>query len=164
VGIFTEAKNERNQGSHNGTMPLAKTSPDSVTTLGLGTLVTGNIVCEGILKILGRFVGDIAASHLVISEGAQVEGNVVAQNTDIQGAFKGIIHSNSVNLGSTAVVDGEICNKSLTITQNAQFEGISRRLDKQIDPPSIGEADTQNGFSNTASIPADKRLGDSSDL
>ncbi len=35
-----------------------------------------------------------------------------------------------------ASVEGEIFNKSLTIEQNVLFEGMARRLDVPVDPPS----------------------------
>jgi len=114
-------------------------STDTVSTLGPGMSITGNIVCAGSVQILGRVNGDIQAAQLTICEGAQVEGTVTAQETVISGSFKGTIHGNSVKLRSTAVVDGEIFNKSLTIDENAQFEGVSRRLDKAIEPPSSAE-------------------------
>ncbi|MGN6572274.1 MAG: hypothetical protein ACTHLO_12755 [Pseudolabrys sp.] len=41
-----------------------------------------------------------------------------------------------MKLQGTAVVDGEIYNRSLTIEQNAQFEGVARRLDRPVDAPS----------------------------
>jgi cytoskeletal protein CcmA (bactofilin family) len=114
----------------------AKHSPDMISTLGRGMLTTGNIVCIGSMEIFGRVVGDIHAASVIIGEGAHVEGNVTAQETVIQGVFKGTIHANSVKLQNTAVVDGEIFNKSLIIEQNAQFEGVSRRLAKPVEPPS----------------------------
>jgi cytoskeletal protein CcmA (bactofilin family) len=110
-------------------------SSEILSTFGTGMVVTGNIVCSGALQIFGRVNGDIQASHLVICEGAQVEGKIVAQDAVIQGAFSGTIHGNNIKLESTAVVDGEIFNKSLTIEQDALFEGMSRRLDKPVDPP-----------------------------
>ena len=39
-----------------------------------------------------------------------------------------------------AVVEGEIYSKSLTIEHQAQFEGVSRRLDKPVDAPSSAQA------------------------
>jgi cytoskeletal protein CcmA (bactofilin family) len=110
-------------------------SPEILSTFGTGMVVTGNIVCPGALQIYGRVNGDIQASHLVICEGAQVEGKIVAQDAVIQGTFSGTIYGNNVKLESTAVVDGEIFNKSLSIEQDALFEGMSRRLDKPVDPP-----------------------------
>ncbi|MFN3658355.1 MAG: polymer-forming cytoskeletal protein [Pseudolabrys sp.] len=113
----------------------AKPAQQVVSTLGPGMLVTGNIVCTGAVQIFGRVVGDIHAAKLVICEGADVQGKVTAQEAVIDGSFKGTIHGNTVKLQSTAVVDGEIFNKSLTIEQNAQFEGVARRLDKAVDAP-----------------------------
>ena len=113
---------------------------DVVSVLGQGMLVTGNIVCAGSVQISGRVIGDIHASQLVICEGAKVEGKIIAPDTTIQGVFNGTINGNNVKLQSTAVVDGEIFSKSLTIEQNAQFEGVSRRLEKPVDPPSSAQA------------------------
>ena len=112
---------------------------DMVSTLGHGMLITGNIVCEGSVQIFGRVVGDIHASQLVICQGARVEGKVIAPETIIQGTFNGTIQGNSVKLQSTASVEGEIFNKSLTIEENAQFEGVARRLDKAVAAPSSSQ-------------------------
>lgn len=113
----------------------AKTA-DVLSTFGPGMVITGNIVCAGGLQIFGRVSGEIHTAQLVICEGAKVEGKIVAQDTVIQGEFKGTIHGNTVKLQGTAVVDGEIYNRALTIEQNAQFEGVARRLDRPVDAPS----------------------------
>jgi cytoskeletal protein CcmA (bactofilin family) len=144
VGVFSKSESEReDMGRNVGNgeakpdvkVASAKTAPETVSTLGHGVLVTGNIVSENTLQIFGRVNGDIHASHLIIKEAAQVEGNVVAQETIILGICKGVIHGNSVKLQGTAVVEGEIYSKSLTIEQQAQFEGVSRRLDKPVEAP-----------------------------
>ena len=113
----------------------AAPSQEIVSTLGPGLLITGNIVSTGTVQIHGRVIGDIHAARLLVSKGAYVEGKVVAQEAVIDGAFKGTIHGNSVKLQATAVVDGEIFKQSLVIEQNAQFEGVSRRLEKSVDAP-----------------------------
>ena len=92
------------------------------------------------MQIHGKIVGDVHAAHLLIRAGAEVQGKIMALETVIDGVFKGTIHSNSVKLERTAVVDGEIFNKSLAIEQGAQFEGASRRLEKPIDAPSTVRA------------------------
>ena len=120
----------------------AKPAQDVVSTFGHGMLMTGNIVCVGALQIFGRVTGEIHASHLVVCEGAKVDGKVIAQEVIIQGTFNGTIHGNSVKLLGTAKVEGEIYNKSLTIEQNTQFEGVSRRLEGPVEAPS---ADQVNG-------------------
>ena len=119
--------------------PAVSEKPEIVSTLGRGMTVTGNIVCTGAMHVFGRVVGDIHAAQLVVCEGAKVEGKIVAPDLVVQGEFKGTINGNNVKLQSTAVVDGEIFNKSLTIEQNALFEGVARRLDKPVTPPSSAQ-------------------------
>lgn len=118
--------------------PAGRTQ-ETVSTIGSGMLITGNIVSTGALQVFGRVIGDIHAARLVICEGAHVEGKVMAQEAVVDGVFKGTIHANAVKLQSTAKVDGEIYNKSLSIEQNAQFEGVARRLDKAIEAPSAAQ-------------------------
>jgi cytoskeletal protein CcmA (bactofilin family) len=116
-----------------------KGASDMVTTIGRGVLITGNVICTGAVQIFGRVTGEVRASHVVISEGANVDGKVMVQEAIIQGTFKGTLHGNTVKLQGTAVVDGELFNKSLTIEQDAQFEGMSRRLDRPVEAPSTDQ-------------------------
>jgi cytoskeletal protein CcmA (bactofilin family) len=147
VSYFSQSKGERKTKSRSEAEPKLdaaaaadKPSPEVVSTLGPGMLITGNIVCTGSVQIFGRVIGDIHVARLNICEGAYVEGKVLAQEAVIDGTFKGTIHSNSVKLQATAVVDGEIYNKSLVIEQNARFEGVSRLLEKAIDAPTAAQA------------------------
>jgi len=110
-------------------------SPEILSTFGAGMLIAGQIHCPGALQIFGRVQGDMQASHIVICEGGRVEGTIVAQEAVIQGTFNGTIHANSVKLQGKAVVDGEIFNKSLAIEPNVQFQGVSRRLERDVEPP-----------------------------
>ena len=77
------------------------------------------------------------ASTVQIGDGAQVEGDIVAEELTIGGRVKGTIHANRVKLNSTAVVEGDIYHRSLAIEENAQFEGMSRRQENAIDTPSL---------------------------
>ena len=164
---FSQSKGERDKRGLNLTdgQPRfdegapGKSSPDAVSALGRGMLVTGNIICAGTVQIFGRVVGDIHASNLVICEGAHVEGNVTAQEAVIQGFFKGTIHANSVKLQSTAVVDGEILKQSLTIEPNAQFEGVSRRLERPIEAPSSEQVRGEKPGSMAEVVPISGMMG-----
>lgn len=115
--------------------PLRTAEREIVSTLGAGLLITGNIVSTGGVQVFGRVVGDIHAAHLVVGKGANVEGNVRAQDVVIDGTFKGTIHGNVVKLQSTAMVEGEIYNRSLAIDQNANFEGVARRIGQPVEAP-----------------------------
>lgn len=75
-----------------------------------------------------------------IGDGAQVDGNIVADDLTIGGRVKGTIHANRVRLNSTAVIEGDIYHRCLVIEENAQFEGMSRRQENVIDTPSLNAA------------------------
>jgi len=101
--------------------------------------VVGKISSEGILNVLGRVEGELHASIVRISDGAQVEGTIAAQELTID-RFKGTIHADRVTLTSSAVVEGEIHHRSLAIEENAWFAGASRPKEasasEETDPPS----------------------------
>ena len=151
MSYFSRSKTERdrterdkNATSGSAIETRSDTAAAQTSTLARGMVITGNIVCTDPVEIYGRVTGDIHASQLTICEGAQVEGKVIAQDAVIQGRFNGTINGNSVKLRGTAVVDGEIFNRSLTIEQDAQFEGVARRLDKPVEAPQHAETPTQS--------------------
>ena len=114
-----------------------RAQPDIVTTFGSGMLVTGNVVAAGAVQIFGRVIGDVRAEHLIIGQGAYVEGTVTARDAVVQGTFKGTLYANAVKLQGEALVQGEVYNKSLSIEPNVVFEGSSRRLERPVDAPSV---------------------------
>jgi cytoskeletal protein CcmA (bactofilin family) len=153
--LFSRFKGERGSKTP-GPEPEVKldgtATPDSsenVSTLGRGMLVTGNIVCADSVQISGRLVGDIHAAHVMICEGAHVQGNILAVEAVIDGNFRGTIHANTVKLQSTAVVEGEILKQSLIVEHNAQFEGVSRRLDRPVEAPSQDQVNGNGSRKNT---------------
>jgi cytoskeletal protein CcmA (bactofilin family) len=110
--------------------------PETITSIGSGMTIVGKIVGDGVVKIFGRVEGELRASSIHIGDGAQVEGNVVAQELTISGRVKGTIHATRVKLHGTAAVEGDIFHQSLSIDENALFEGSSRREDNPADKPS----------------------------
>ena len=105
---------------------LAASNSTDISYIGPGMTVVGKISSEGILNVLGRVEGELHASIVRISDGAQVEGTIAAQELSIGGRFKGAIQADRVTLTSSAVVEGEIHHRSLAIEENAWFAGVSR--------------------------------------
>jgi cytoskeletal protein CcmA (bactofilin family) len=79
------------------------------------------------VRISGRIEGELYASTVLIDDGAQVEGDIVAEELTIGGRVRGTIHAHRVRLIGSAVVEGDIFHRSLSIDENARFEGSSRR-------------------------------------
>jgi cytoskeletal protein CcmA (bactofilin family) len=110
---------------------------DETSSLSAGMTIVGKISGEGTVKIFGRVEGELHASTVLIAPGADVEGDIVADELSVGGRVKGTIHANRVKLNSTAVVEGDIFHRSLSIEENARFEGTSRREGAAADAPHI---------------------------
>ena len=112
-----------------------RVSANEISTISRGMTVGGKIVGEVTVHVLGQVEGELRALTVLIDEGAKVEGDVVGEEMTIGGTVKGIIHANRVKLNSTAVVEGDIFHRSLSIEENARFEGSSKREDNAVDVP-----------------------------
>ena len=115
---------------------VVSSAAPEISSISSGLSIVGKIIGHGALTIFGQVEGEVRASSVVIAEGAQMEGDVVAEELTIGGHVKGSIHANRVKLNNTAVVEGDIFHRTLAIEENARFEGMSRREENTIDTPS----------------------------
>jgi cytoskeletal protein CcmA (bactofilin family) len=143
--MFGKSKDENDQVSHPAQQlprPAAmhageQASTDQASSISRGMTVVGKIFGEGTVQVFGHIEGELRALTVLINEGAKVEGDVVAEDLTVGGQVKGTIHANRVKLNGTAVVEGDIFHRSLSIEENARFEGSSKREDNAVDVPHI---------------------------
>ena len=130
--------------------PAPMTKAGTVSCIGSGMSIVGKIDCNGPAHIFGRIEGELRASDLLISDGAQVEGTVIAQDVTVCGRVKGTIRAVRVKLQDGGAVDGDIFHRSLSIDENSLFEGSSRRvenptdLSSSVDPKDLQKKDQQS--------------------
>ena len=110
--------------------------PEAASSINSGLSIIGKIIGHGALTIFGRVEGEVHASTVVIAEGAEMLGDVVAEGLTVAGHIKGTIRANRVKLNGTGVVEGDIFHRTLAIEENARFEGTSRRNENAIDAQS----------------------------
>jgi len=111
-------------------------APDE-STISAGMTIVGKITGEGTVNVFGRIEGELRASTVMIAKGAEVEGDIVADDLSVGGRVKGTIHANRVKLNGSASVEGDIFHRSLSIEENARFEGSSRRDEAALETPRI---------------------------
>src|SRR5262249_15274290 len=92
---------------------------------------------------VGGVEGELHAWTVLIAGGAEVQGDVVAEDLTVGGRVKGTIRANRVRLDSSAIVEGDIFHRSLAIEENARFEGTSRRDENALDKPRAATARPQ---------------------
>ena len=51
-------------------------APKSVSIIGAGLTITGNLTCKGEVQVDGVVEGDIHGSNVVVGEGATVTGSI----------------------------------------------------------------------------------------
>jgi len=116
------------------------TKAGMASCIGSEMSIVGNIECKGPAQVF---------------EGAQVEGSVIAQNVTVCGRVKGTIRAVRVKLQSGGTVEGDIFHRSLSIDENSQFEGSSRRVENPTDPSSSVDAKgAQKKGTAPASLPS----------
>src|SRR5262244_1438743 len=116
------------------------TKAGTASCIGSDMSIVGNIGCNGPAQVFGRIKGEVRASDLQISDGAQIEGSVIAQNVTVCGHVKGTIRAVRVKLQNGGAVEGDIFHRTLSIDENYQFEGSSRRVENPTEPSSSVEA------------------------
>jgi hypothetical protein len=110
----------------------ARSEPTSkagmASCIGSDMSIVGNIECNGPAQVFGRIEGEVRASDLQISEGAQVEGSVIAQNVTVCGRVKGTIRAVRVKLqsggGSRATFFIDRCRSTRTLSLKDRRDGL----------------------------------------
>jgi cytoskeletal protein CcmA (bactofilin family) len=104
------------------------------SALACGSLVTSNVKVK--LRSSAESKASCGAQIFLISDGAQIEGSIIAQNVTVCGRVKGTIRAVRVRLQNGGAVEGDIFHRSLSIDENSQFEGSSRWVENPIDSSS----------------------------
>jgi cytoskeletal protein CcmA (bactofilin family) len=112
-----------------GPEPTATRKSGRDSCIGSDMSIVGNVDCKGPAQVFGRIEGELRASDLLVGDGAQVEGSVIAQNVTVCGRIKGTIRAVRVKLQNGGAVEGDIFHRSLSIDEDSHFEGSSRRVE-----------------------------------
>ena len=108
---------------------MAKNSPVpeavSPNQINAGTVIHGDIMCNGNIRIDGTLRGKIECSgKVVIGTSGQVEGDVVCSNMDILGQVKGnVLVADKTALKASCRLTGDMQTGSLSIEPGAEFNG-----------------------------------------
>src|SRR5262249_45894988 len=89
--------------------PRREPTADAVTRscIGSGMSIVGNIECNGPAQVFGHIKGELRASDLLIGDGANIEGSVIAKDVTICGSVKGTIRAIRVKLQNGGAADGD---------------------------------------------------------
>lgn len=124
---------------------------NSSNTIGKGTFLEGNVETYGNIRIEGKVTGNIKSkSKVALGPQSHVQGNILAQNADIEGEVKGKLEiSELLVLKATAVINGDIVTGKMVVEPGAVFNGTCK-MGAAIKDIKIG-ADNANGVTRSLS-------------
>lgn len=104
---------------------VAEEISNSSNVIGKGTVLEGNIETFGNIRIEGKVIGNVKSkSKIALGGSSHIDGNIIAQNADIEGEVKGRIEiSELLVLKATATVHGDILTGKLVVEPGAVFNG-----------------------------------------
>ncbi|MBC7510069.1 MAG: polymer-forming cytoskeletal protein [Ferruginibacter sp.] len=102
-----------------------ETPNGSITIIGAGTIINGNIESTGDIRIDGTLVGNInAKAKILIGADGVVEGSIKGRQADVMGKVTGQMDIREVlQLRGKCNVDGDIYAGKLEVEPTATFNG-----------------------------------------
>ncbi len=116
----------------------------SVSIIGAGNTFTGNLQCNGDLRVDGTVKGNIySEAKVIIGLSGFIEGDIHCNEADITGKVIGSIYTKAgLILKQHASVHGDVHTAKLIIEPTASFNGKSY----------MGENNKQSEVSNNATV------------
>ena len=91
----------------------------------------GDLRTSGSIDIAGLINGNLFVSEITITETGSIRGSVEATTVEVYGHVEGKISADTIILGKTAVIKGDIFFKhSLKTEEGADIDGYIKRASK----------------------------------
>lgn len=105
--------------------PASAAAEKGQNVIGKGTVIAGNIITDGDLKIEGKVQGDVTTkTTLIVAEGSVIEGNLIAQHAEIAGRVHGTVQATGLlTIKSTGTIDGDVITMNLNVEAGSTFTG-----------------------------------------
>lgn len=109
-------------------------SEASMSIIGPGMVVVGDITTQGTVRVEGRIEGTVRAGKaVVIGREGEVVGDVVTQDAVIGGRVRGrVVAESRLELQASSDIEGQIHARSqhLVLEEGARFTGQVQMLDE----------------------------------
>lgn len=105
--------------------PYGEGSNSSINIISEGTVIKGDIIANGDIRIDGELTGSISVKgRLVVGPNGKIVGEIVCNNVEVSGFIKGkVTTSELLNMKSTSKIEGDIIAGKLSVEPGSQFTG-----------------------------------------
>ena len=103
---------------------------NSISRISAGTVIKGEILSPGDIRIDGTFEGRLQSKgRVVIGETAVIKGDIFCDNVDLWGKVEGNIYvKDTLALKEGCVVNGNLHIKKLSVELGATFNGNCKTI------------------------------------
>jgi cytoskeletal protein CcmA (bactofilin family) len=134
---FFGGKNEQggNVARDKGTPVQRGANEASMSLIGPGMRIVGDLITEGTVRVEGRIEGTIRAGKaVVVGKEGEVVGDIVTQDAVIGGRVQGTVVAESrLELQATARIEGQISSRAqhLVLEEGCRFNGQVQMLGEE---------------------------------
>jgi cytoskeletal protein CcmA (bactofilin family) len=136
-------------------VPRAGANEASMSIIGAGMRIVGDLTTEGTVRVEGRIEGTVRAGKaVVIGKEGEVVGDVFTQDAVIGGRVQGTVLAESrLELQATARIEGQISARAqhLVLEEGCRFNGQVHMLGEEPQPqralPASASADSPQSTS-----------------
>jgi cytoskeletal protein CcmA (bactofilin family) len=132
-------------------------------TIGPTANISGDLECDGIVKVEGVYQGSIkTVSNVIISEEARVDAHIEAQNVSVSGQVKGsVVAKGRLEILSTGRVWADVTVSSFLLDDGGKLHGGLKMFGTGPEPESFDvpppvHAITQGEATQSAGEPAEE--------
>jgi len=94
--------------------------------------IKGNVTSKGDVQLNGVVDGDVSARTLWLEKDSSIKGSMIAEKVVIGGNIDTNVNGNSVKLKSSAHVQSEVMSNSLSVDEEAYFDGTSNCVEDPV--------------------------------
>ncbi|MDD4107765.1 MAG: polymer-forming cytoskeletal protein [Prolixibacteraceae bacterium] len=105
--------------------PYGEPQEKTINIISESTLIKGDIVCDGDLRIDGEHIGNIEAKgRLVLGPSGKLEGEINCNNIEVSGYIKGKLYVRELlTMKASARIYGDIIAGKLSVEPGSLFTG-----------------------------------------
>lgn len=89
--------------------------------------ISGDLYSQGAIELGGKVEGNVRCNIVTIRKGADIFGDVLANDLVVQGKVSGIVKAKNITLSGTAEIFGEVYYENLTILSGANINGSCKK-------------------------------------
>lgn len=107
--------------------PMAAPRPPGRSVLAADLRITGDIVADGAVEVMGEIEGSVRAKSFLVAQDGRMTGTVTAEAVEVRGHMDGAIACGTLTLRSAAQVKADIIYTSVAIESGAEVEGTFKK-------------------------------------